>query len=144
MITTQKEVEHISLLYKKQIEEGKRIATTLLAKELGGTSDTVPECFQKIAVRRLVDYKPCHDVHLTKEGIVESEKMLRKHRLLEILFVRLLGYSPQVAFVEASRIDYFCSESLTNRICKIYRHPVECSCNKRIIKIPLCGKNNHI
>lgn len=136
---TRKEAEYLALLYRKQIEEGESVTTTILAKALMVAPATVTECFQKLAEKNLVEYRPYYGVKLTERGIVQAKKLLRKHRLLETLYVRFLRYSPTAACREASRIDYYCSEALANSICSTYDHPVVCPCNKKIFRDPSCG-----
>ena len=142
MKVSRREAKYLALLYREQIEESKIVTTTILAKLLKVTPATVTECFQKLAKKDLVEYKPYYGVKLTHTGIDTAEKLLRKHRLLETMLVRLLKYSPTTACREAARIDYYCTETLTNSICSIYNHPIECPCEKKIFEDPSCRRNS--
>ena len=136
---TRKEAQYLAILYRQQVEEGNHISTTILANTLNVKPATVTECFQKLAEKHLVEYRPYYGVKLTHQGRVQAEHLLRKHRLLETLYVKSLKYSPAVACQEASRIDYYCSEAITDSICTKYDHPVECPCHKTIVHKLSCG-----
>ena len=115
---TRKEADYLKLLYRKQIEEDDIVSTMILSRALKVTPATVTESFKRLAQKSLVEHRLYYGVKLTKRGIDEAESLLRKHRLLETLYVRHLNYSPTDACQEASKIDYYCSEDVTNSICK--------------------------
>ena len=138
MDITRKEGEYLALVYRKQIEEGGRITNTGLARSFNVTPATVTEAFQKLAEKDLIEYIPYHGVKLTKTGNAEAEKLLRRHRLLETLFVELLQLTPKAACNEASKMDYYCSEEIANHICGTYCHPVRCPCDKQIFEDRSC------
>lgn len=93
---------------------------------------------QKLADKGLLKYIRFHGVELTEKGANEARRLLRKHRLLETLFVRSLGYDVQKACEEASRLDYRASEELANSISRNYEHPQTCPCNKTIFSDEMC------
>ncbi len=103
-----------------------------MAKAVGVRPATVTEMFKKLAGRGLLKYTPYRRIELTEEGIVEAQKILRKHRLLEVLFVKTLNYDIEDACDEASKLDHYASENLVNNICRTYGHPEVCPCNKPI------------
>jgi len=135
---TVNEGKYLKLIYRKQHEESSKVGTNLIAKTVRVQPATVTETLQKLAEKGLLRYKRYYGVELTEEGIAEAKKLLRKHRLLETLFVRLMKYAPTKACNEASRIDYYCSEALANSICSTYGHPAQCPCNKQIYTDPNC------
>jgi DtxR family Mn-dependent transcriptional regulator len=135
---TRKEAEHLVFIYRKQIEDRDRATTTIVAKEFHVSAAVVTESFQKLAKKKLVEYTPYYGIKLTLKGVAKAQKLLRKHRLLETLFVNLMRFNPKEACREASTIGYYCSEALINRICSTYNHPTQCPCNKQIHADPYC------
>ena len=125
-------------VFRRQVEERRRVTTTILAKTFSVTAATVTESFHKLSEKKLVEYTPYYGVRLTKKGVATAQKLLRKHRLLETLFVRFMHYNPGTACIEASKIDYYCSDDLTNKICSVYDHPIKCPCNKQIFRDQNC------
>ena len=141
LVATQTEGEYLKFLYRKQIEEGEKLRTSALATNFAVHSATVTETLQKLANKGLVKYTPYYGAEFTEEGLAEARRLLRKHRILEVLFVRLLNYDAVKACEEASTLDYYCSEDLINTICQTYNHPKKCPCNRIIVKNEeCCGK----
>jgi len=135
---TPKEGRYLTFMYRQQIEEGRRVTTTILAKSFKVNPATVTEILQKLAEKKLVEYTRYYGAGLTERGVVKAQKLLRKHRILEVLFVKFLRYDAEKACEEASKIDYYCSEDLINAICRTYEHPNRCPCNKIIFSDPKC------
>ena len=129
---TVNEAKYLKLIYRQQYEKLCKVKTTLLARSVGVRPATVTEMLQRLAEKGLVKYTRYHGVKLTEKGVNEARKLLRKHRLLEVLFVRFLDYNVQKACVEASKLDYYASENLVNTICRTYGHPKNCPCNKAV------------
>ena len=135
---TVNEGKYLKLIYRKQHEEFGMVKTTLIAKSVGVRPATVTEMLQRLAEKNLLEYTRYHGVRLTENGVNEARKLLRKHRLLEVLFVKFLNYDIQKACYEASKLDYHASENLVNTICRTYGHPETCPCNKAIFSSERC------
>jgi len=128
------EGRYLKFLYRRQHEESRRVGTSALAEAFGVKPATVTEMLQKLSRKGLLGYTHYRGVSLTEKGVYEAQRLLRKHRILEVLFVRLLGYSPEEACEEATELDHHVSERLANAICHACDHPGVCPCNKPISK----------
>ena len=137
---TENEARYLKLIYRAQCEESSKVRTTAVAKSLRVRPATVTEVIQNLSEKNLLRHRRYHGVELTKEGIAEVRKLLRKHRILEILFTNLLKYDAQKACNEASKLDYHASRDLINAICRFYAHPEICPCAKTIFSDPKCKK----
>lgn len=137
---TLKEGKYLTFMYRRQVEEDKKATTTTLAKSFKVNPATVTETLQKLAKKKLVDYTRYYGAKLTERGIIEAQKLLRKHRILEVLFVKLLNFDAESACEEAAKIDHYCSIDLINAICQTYEHPDTCPCSKKIFRDPTCIK----
>jgi len=135
---TENESKYLKLIYRRQYEESTKVRTTAVAKSLAVRPATVTEVIQNLSEKNLLQHRRYHGVELTKEGIREARKLLRKHRILELLFVDLLKYDVQKSCIEASNLDYHASMDLINAICRAYGHPEICPCEKIIFSDPKC------
>ncbi len=135
---TPTEGNYLKFIYRKQVEEGRKVGTKMLADFFKVHPATVTEMLQKLDERGLLRYERYYGVEFTDEGIHVAQKMLRKHRLLEVLFVNFLKCDVESACKEASKLDYYLSENITNRICRMYGHPETCPCNKTIFRDEKC------
>ena len=135
---TENEGRYLKLIYRRQVEECKRVRTTEMAKIFEVRPATVTETLQKLAKKNILRYEPYQGVELTKRGLSEAKLLLRRHRLLETLLVNHLEYGIQEACMEASRLDHYTSKDLTDKICRTYGHPKLCPCNKPILMDETC------
>ncbi len=137
---TENEAKYLKLIYRKQCEESTKVRTTTVAKSLAVRPATVAEVIQNLSKKNLLRHRRYRGVELTKNGIAEARKLLRKHRILEILFTDFLKYDTQNACKEASKLDYHASMELINAICRAYGHPEICPCEKTIFGDAKCEK----
>ena len=137
-IMTPNEGRYLKSVYRAQFEEGGKVRPTILARSFGVSPATVTETLQKLADKGLFKYTRYYGVELTEEGITEAQKLLRKHRLLEVLFVSQLNYDVEKAHEEASKLDYYSSRELINAICRTYGHPRVCPHNRPIFRDEGC------
>lgn len=138
---TERESKYLKLIYRKQYESSEKIKTSTIAKILNVKPATVTETLKNLGNKNILVHESYHGVKLTQLGISKAHKLLRKHRLLELLFKDKLGYNPQESCEEASKIDYHISEKLTRSICRSYNHPDTCPCDKEIYSDPNCRRN---
>ncbi|MBA7502398.1 HTH-type transcriptional regulator MntR [subsurface metagenome] len=136
---TENEAKYLKLIYRKQCEESIKVKTTAVAKFLRVRPATVTEVIQNLSEKNLLRHRRYHGVELTKKGIAEARKLLRTHRILEILFTDILD-NAQRACNEASKLDCHASRDLINAICRAYGHPEICPCEKTIFSDPKCKK----
>lgn len=125
-------------MYRRQVEEDQSATPTFLSKYFDVTPATVTETLQKLSQKGLVNYRRYYGAQLTEKGFMEGQKLLRKHRILEVLFVKFLGFEPDKACREASKVAYHCSQDVINSICRAYHHPDKCPCDKEIFRTPAC------
>jgi len=137
-VVTPTESKYLKFIYRKQVEEGEKLRAILLSRSFDVRPATVTQALQKLSEKGMIQYTPYYGVELTDEGLVEARKLLRKHRILEVLFVRFLNYDAEKACEEASQLDHHCSEHLINAICRTLGHPKTCPCNKIISRDREC------
>jgi DtxR family Mn-dependent transcriptional regulator len=122
-------------------EEGKEAKTTELAGEIKVRPASVTEMVQKLASMGLVHHDPYRGIGLTEKGKDVATEIVRKHRLLEKLFVDFAGLDAVSACDEASRLELLLSSYAANKICATYEHPQACPCGKPIYSDErCCGK----
>ncbi|MGB9521752.1 MAG: metal-dependent transcriptional regulator [Anaerolineales bacterium] len=137
---TETETKYLMLIYRKQVEGSSDVSTTSIAKIFKVRPATVTEVLRNLSKKRLLVHRPYRGVELTEEGKREARKLLRKHRILEVLFADLLKYDPKSACKEASKLDYHASMELINTICRTYGHPTSCPCKKTIFTDVRCKR----
>ena len=119
--------------------EGKTVVKTLeIARKFSLHPSTVTEMLRKLSEKEYVEYVPYRGVRLTEKGKKVAKTALRKHRLLEIFLVKVLGYDADEACNEASSFDFLLSEKLTDKICSFLNHPEVCPHGKPVFRSEKC------
>jgi DtxR family Mn-dependent transcriptional regulator len=115
--------------YLKQIlleEQGrgeKRVPTGRLAAALAVTPGTVTAMVKALSESGLVDYEAYGGVRLTKAGRQLALHVLRRHRLIELFLVRIMGMDWSEVHGEADRLEHAVSDRLIERIDEMLGHP---------------------
>ena len=87
-----------------------------LASALGVVPGTATTMMKALAESGLVHYEPYMGVRLTPAGEKLATLVLRRHRLIELFLVRVLGMSWAEVHEEAERLEHAVSEQLIDRI----------------------------
>jgi DtxR family Mn-dependent transcriptional regulator len=87
-----------------------------LASALGVVPGTATTMMKALAESGLVHYEPYMGVRLTPAGEKLATLVLRRHRLVELFLVKVLGMSWAEVHDEAERLEHAVSEQLIDRI----------------------------
>ncbi len=111
--------DYLKAIYQLR-EEGPdgpaRVTTTALAERLDVAPGSVTGMIKKLADEGLVVYAPYHGVELTGDGKLAALGVIRRHRLIEMFLVHVLGYGWDVVHAEAERLEHVVSEEFLDRV----------------------------
>jgi DtxR family Mn-dependent transcriptional regulator len=94
-----------------------------LASALGVAPGTATTMVKTLAESGLVDYQPYTGVSLTAAGERLAALVLRRHRLVELFLVRVMGYAWDEVHDEAEQLEHVVSERLIARIDEMLGRP---------------------
>jgi DtxR family Mn-dependent transcriptional regulator len=94
-----------------------------IASALGVVPGTATTMVKALADSGLVHYEPYMGVRLTPAGEKLAGLVLRRHRLVELFLVRVLGMSWTDVHDEAERLEHAVSDELIERIDDMLGHP---------------------
>ena len=94
-----------------------------LASALGVVPGTATTMVKTLAESGLVHYEPYMGVRLTAAGEKLASLVLRRHRLIELFLVKVLGMSWAEVHDEAERLEHAVSERLIDRIDEMLGRP---------------------
>jgi DtxR family transcriptional regulator, Mn-dependent transcriptional regulator len=108
-----------------QAPEGERALVPMgqLASALGVVPGTATTMVKTLAESGLVHYEPYMGVRLTSAGEKLASLVLRRHRLIELFLVKVLGMSWAEVHDEAERLEHAVSEQLIDRIDEMLGRP---------------------
>jgi DtxR family Mn-dependent transcriptional regulator len=119
---TQAVEDYLKTIYELEREQGK-VATTVLAEQLGVAPASVTGMIKKLAEMDLVAYEPYQGVVLTQTGRKIALDVIRHHRLIELFLAETLDVPWDQVHAEAHKIEHVLSEDLLDRIDAALGHP---------------------
>lgn len=72
------------------------------------------------------------DLQLSESGIARARRIVRRHRLAEVLFHEALGAGLRDAEESACEMEHMLSDAVVDRVCTFLGHPPVCPHGKRI------------
>ena len=94
-----------------------------LATALGVAPGTATTMVKALAESGLVEYEPYNGVRLTGAGSRLAALVLRRHRLIELFLVQMLGMRWDEVHDEAEQLEHVVSDRLIERIDEMLGHP---------------------
>src|SRR6188472_4466560 len=94
-----------------------------VASALGVTPGTATTMVKALAESGLAEYEPYSGVRLTAAGEKLAGLVLRRHRLVELFLVKVMGMSWAEVHDEAEQLEHVVSERLIERIDEMLGHP---------------------
>ena len=113
------------ILLEEQAGDGSRalVPTGRIATALGVAPGTVTAMVKALADGGLLTYEPYSGVRLTAAGRQLATHVLRRHRLIELFLVQVLGMDWSEVHREAESLEHAVSERVIERIDAMLGHP---------------------
>ena len=136
MEITENVEEYLETLYTLD-EEGKHVAKISdIASNLGVTPPSAVEMLKRIEKEGLVDYRAREGVTLTEKGRKLARRIIRNHRIAELLLTEILDVDIEDGTHEdmVCAIEHHISDEMADAVCTKLGHPRACPHGKNIPK----------
>jgi DtxR family Mn-dependent transcriptional regulator len=97
--------------------------TSSIAERLNVAAASVTGMLKRLAERGLVEHVPYYGARLTAEGEDEAVRLIRRHRVLELFLVQVLGYTWDRVHEEAERLEHAVTDELIDRMAAVLGGP---------------------
>ena len=125
MLPTYTVENYLKAIFQAQIglSRGDLVPMGRLASALGVVPGTATTMVKTLAESGLVKYEPYAGVRLTAAGEKLAAMVLRRHRLIELFLVKVMGMSWTEVHDEAEHLEHAVSERLIDRIDEMLGRP---------------------
>jgi len=116
--------DYVKQLYLQQQRASEELVPVgQLALAMGVVPGTATTMVKALADSGLVDYAPRTGVRLTRVGEQLALHVLRRHRLVELFLVKVLGLDWSEVHGEAEELEHAISDKVLARIDELLGHP---------------------
>ncbi|MGA2523836.1 MAG: metal-dependent transcriptional regulator [Candidatus Bathyarchaeia archaeon] len=128
--------EYLETLWKSE-EQGEKIThLTWIADHLGVAAPSALEMLKKLEKEGLVIYKVRQGIELTNEGRKIARRIVRAHRLTEVLMKETL--KTDVREETVCGMEHHMDEEFMDALCTLLNHPTICPHGRPIPKGKCC------
>ncbi|MBK8904087.1 MAG: metal-dependent transcriptional regulator [Anaerolineaceae bacterium] len=117
--------EYLAEIYRLQ-EDAPTVSTTSLADRLHVSAPAVPRMLKRLRNAGYVIHKPYQGIELTPRGREEALRELRRHRILEVFLVNVMGFSWDEAHEHADEMGRGMNDTITERMAEMTSYPTRC------------------
>ncbi len=117
--------EYLAEIYRLQ-EDSPTVNTTTLADRLGVSPPAVPRMLKRLKSAGYVKHIPYQGVELTELGRDEALQEIRRHRILEVFLVDVMGFTWDEAHEHAEELGRGLNNILTERMAEMTGNPQRC------------------
>lgn len=117
--------EYLEAIYSLN-EKGELAKNQDLSEKLLVSPPSVTQMIQKLAEEGLVVYEPYKGTLLTGKGMALAQKVVRKHRLLEVFLYETLRLPLEKVHEQACKMEHTLNDETASALCKVLKKPEKC------------------
>ena len=117
--------EYLAEIYRLQ-EDEPTVSTTSLAERLDVSAPAVPRMLKRLKSAGYVKHIPYQGVELTERGRKEALRELRRHRVLEVFMVDVMGFTWDEVHEHADELGQGLNDVIAERMAEMTNHPTRC------------------
>jgi DtxR family transcriptional regulator, Mn-dependent transcriptional regulator len=117
--------EYLAEIYRLQ-EDNPTVSTTNLAERLDVSAPAVPRMLKRLKNAGYVKHVPYQGVELTELGREEALQEIRRHRVLEVFLVNVMGFDWAEVHEHADALSAGLTQPIAERMAEMTDHPQRC------------------
>ena len=108
---------------EERVGQGRLVSTGKIAQKMDVAPGTVTAMMKTLTETGLIEYEPYLGVRLTDRGHKLAAHVLRRHRLVELFLVEIMGMDWSKVHQEAEVLEHAVSDRLIERMDEMLGHP---------------------
>lgn len=117
--------EYLAEIFRLQ-EDSPSVSTTSLAERLNVSAPAVPRMLKRLKSAGYVKHIPYQGVELTDLGREEALKEIRRHRILEVFLVDIMGFTWDEVHEHADDLGRGLNDTISERMAQMTNFPTRC------------------
>lgn len=117
--------EYLAEIFRLQ-EDSPTVSTTNLAERLGVSPPAVPRMLKRLKSAGYVKHVPYQGVELTERGRQAALEEIRRHRILEVFLVQVMGFAWDEVHEYADELSKGLQDALAQRMAEMTNFPQRC------------------
>lgn len=128
-ITTDGMLDYLATIYKlggRRERASDKVTTSALAEKMHVSPAAVSSMLKRLEESGFVGRSTVDGIMLTEQGELAALQLIRRHRLLEVFLVRVMGYTWDQVDAEAHRMQHAISAAFEDRMDRLCGYPTHC------------------
>lgn len=116
--------DYVKCIYNQQLKDpDEPVSTGQIASAIGVAPGTATTMVKTLAASELVEYAPYTGVRLTPDGTRLATHVLRRHRVVELFLVEVMGIDWSEVHKDAEILEHAVSDRLIDRMDEMLGRP---------------------
>lgn len=118
-------LDYLAAIYRLSLEHSK-VTTSTLAESLYVSPAAVSSMLKRLEETGHIERSTAEGIVLTEQGRLASLQSVRRHRLLEVFLVEVMGFTWDQVHSEAARLEHAISGAFETRMFELCGRPTHC------------------
>ncbi len=122
-------LDYLAAIYKLgevQGRNGDKVTTSALAEMMHVSPAAASSMLKRLEESNFVERSSVDGITLTEQGRLASLQLIRRHRLLEVFLVQIMGFTWDQVDFEAHRLEHSISSTFADRMDALCGYPTHC------------------
>ena len=124
-ITTDGMLDYLAAIYKLGAT-GNRVTTSALSERMNVSAAAASSMLKRLEESDFVSRSSAEGITLTEQGNLAALQLIRRHRLLEVFLINVMGYTWDQVDNEAHRLEHAISAAFEDRMDCLLLHFFNC------------------
>lgn len=124
-LTTDGMLDYLAAIYELGTRS-ERVTTTALSDRMNVSPAATSSMLKRLEESAFVERSNADGITLTMQGRLAALQLVRRHRLLEVFLIQVLGFTWDQVDTEAHRLEHSISSAFEERMERICNHPTHC------------------
>lgn len=124
-LTTDGMYDYLAAIFKLG-QEGERVTTTALAEKMHVSPAAASSMLKRLEESALIERSAHQGIVLLEQGQLCALQLIRRHRLLEVFLVEVMGFTWDQVDLEAHRLEHAVSAEFEARMDRLCNYPTHC------------------